>query len=154
MSEIAERRRSGQKIVFTNGCFDLFHIGHLRLLQEAATLGDLLIVAINSDAGVKQLKGEARPIIPENDRAAMIAVLPFVDNVIIFDDPTPHRLLEAIRPDVLVKGGTYAPDEVVGHEIIEAYGGQVHLAARINGVSTTRIIERLTAASKWVVSSG
>jgi D-beta-D-heptose 7-phosphate kinase/D-beta-D-heptose 1-phosphate adenosyltransferase len=145
LHELAGHRRSRQTIVFTNGCFDLLHIGHVRLLEEARTLGDVLVVAVNADASVRQLKGPTRPIIAEADRAAIVAALACVDHVILFDDPTPHRLLEAIRPDVLVKGGTYTRDEVVGREIVEAYGGRVCLTSRIDGVSTTQILARVEA---------
>ena len=117
---LADRyRRDGKTIVFTNGCFDLLHVGHISLLEEASRLGDILIVAINSDAGVRRLKGTERPIIGQDDRARMLAALECVDHVLIFDDDTPHRLLEAIRPDVLVKGGTTG--HIVGREIVESY---------------------------------
>ena len=116
-------RRRGRTVVFTNGCFDLLHVGHVSYLSEAAKLGNTLIVGVNSDASVRRLKGSSRPVIAESDRAAMLAALACVGYVVVFDEDTPHRLLEAIRPDVLVKGGTYTPSEVVGHEIVEAYGG-------------------------------
>jgi D-beta-D-heptose 7-phosphate kinase/D-beta-D-heptose 1-phosphate adenosyltransferase len=143
--ELGRHRRSGQTVVFTNGCFDLLHIGHVRLLEEASALGDVLVVAVNADAGVRQLKGPTRPIIAEDDRAALVAALGCVDYVLIFDDPTPHRLLEAIRPDVLVKGGTYTRDEVVGCESVESYGGRVCVTSRVDGVSTTQILARIEA---------
>jgi D-beta-D-heptose 7-phosphate kinase/D-beta-D-heptose 1-phosphate adenosyltransferase len=145
LHELAGHRRSGQRIVFTNGCFDLLHVGHVRLLEEASAFGDVLVVAVNGDAGVRQLKGPTRPIIAAIDRAAIVAALGCVDYVLIFDDPTPHRLLEAIRPDLLVKGGTYKHDEVLGHEIVEAYGGRVCVTSRIEGVSTTQILARVEA---------
>ncbi|HWB10515.1 MAG TPA: bifunctional heptose 7-phosphate kinase/heptose 1-phosphate adenyltransferase [Pirellulales bacterium] len=143
LPRLAGHRRSGQTIVFTNGCFDLLHVGHVRLLEEASALGEVLVVAVNGDAGVRQLKGPARPIISAADRATIVAALGCVDYVLIFDDPTPHRLLEAIRPDVLVKGGTYTHDEVVGHEIVEGYGGRVCVTSCIDGVSTTQILATL-----------
>ncbi|HEV3345312.1 MAG TPA: D-glycero-beta-D-manno-heptose 1-phosphate adenylyltransferase [Pirellulales bacterium] len=145
LQQLVRHRRSGQTIVFTNGCFDLLHVGHVRLLEEAGALGDVLVVAVNGDASVRQLKGPTRPIIAAEDRATVLAALGCVDYVLVFDDPTPHRLLEAVRPDVLAKGGTYTHDEVVGHEIVEAYGGRVCLTSRIDGVSTTRILARLEA---------
>lgn len=141
---VHERQSQGRRVVFTNGCFDLLHVGHVTYLAEAAALGDLLVVAINSDDSVRALKGPSRPIIPEQDRAAMLAALGCVDHVIIFGDATPHRLLHALRPDVLVKGGTYAPHEVVGHEVVQQYGGEVRVTGVVDGISTTRILAALT----------
>jgi D-beta-D-heptose 7-phosphate kinase/D-beta-D-heptose 1-phosphate adenosyltransferase len=140
---LQRHREHGQSIVLTNGCFDLLHVGHVTYLAEAAAMGDVLVVAINSDASVRKLKGDGRPVIRQEDRAAMLAALDCVAYVLIFDDDTPHRLLEQIRPDVLVKGGTYAPGEVVGREIVEAYGGQIRLAGVVDGISTTRIVKSL-----------
>lgn len=136
-------RRQGRTIVFTNGCFDLLHVGHVTYLDDAARLGDCLVVAINSDSSIRQLKGPQRPIINQEHRARMLEALECVNYVLIFDDETPHRLLEAIRPEILVKGGTYAPQEVVGHEIVEEYGGQVCVTSVVDGVSTTSILESL-----------
>ncbi len=142
MTELASEYRLARKTtVFVNGCFDLLHVGHVTSLQEAAALGDVLIVAVNSDASVRQLKGEARPVIPENDRAVLLASLACVEHVLIFDDSTPHRLLEQIRPDVLAKGGTTS--EIVGREIVEGYGGRVCCTGAVAGTSTTAIIARL-----------
>ena len=134
----ATYRAVGKMVVFTNGCFDLLHIGHVSYLQEAARLGDVLIVAINSDPSVRKLKGPTRPIIRHPDRAAMLAALSCVTHVVVFDEDTPHRLLAAIRPDVLVKGGTTA--EIVGREVVEAYGGRVCTLGQIPGVSTTHLV--------------
>lgn len=120
-----EHHLRGEKIVFTNGCFDLLRVGHVTYLAEAAALGNMLIVGVNSDASVRKLKGPSRPVISETDRAAMLAALACVQYVVVFDDDTPLGLLEAIRPDVLVKGGTYTPDQVVGHEFVTSYGGSV-----------------------------
>lgn len=136
-------RARGLRVVFTNGCFDLLHVGHVASLQEAAALGDLLVVAINSDASVCRLKGPMRPIVGERDRAALLAALGCVDHVLVFDDPTPHALLRSIRPDVLVKGGDYRVEQVVGREIVWEYGGQVRVVANVPGVSTTSILRRL-----------
>lgn len=133
----AEARRAGHKVVFTNGCFAALHAGHVAYLREARMLGDLLIVAINCTESVRRLKGD-RPIIPDADRAAMLAALDFVNHVLVFDEDTPNGLLEAIRPDVLVKGGT--TDAVVGREIVEAYGGRVLILAATRGVSTTKLL--------------
>jgi D-beta-D-heptose 7-phosphate kinase/D-beta-D-heptose 1-phosphate adenosyltransferase len=138
-----QQRRLGRKVVFTNGCFDLLHVGHVTYLTEAASWGDALVVGVNSDASVRQLKGPSRPVIGQSDRAAMLAALACVDAVVVFDDSTPHRLLETLRPDVLVKGGTYAPSEVVGREVVEAYGGRVCVTGLVEGISTTRIVESL-----------
>ncbi|HET6880297.1 MAG TPA: D-glycero-beta-D-manno-heptose 1-phosphate adenylyltransferase [Pirellulales bacterium] len=147
LPELARRRTTGATIVFTNGCFDLLHAGHVQLLEEARRLGDVLVVAVNSDASVRRLKGPTRPVVREAERAAMLASLACVDFVVIFDEDTPHRLLEAIRPDVLVKGGTYRAEEVVGREIVEAYGGRVCVTSRIDGVSTTKLVESVRAVN-------
>ncbi len=144
MTQIAEQhRRRGQKIVFTNGCFDLLHVGHVSYLAEAAALGNLLVVGVNSDSSVRRLKGPSRPVISEADRAAMLAALACVNYVVVFDEDTPHALLEAIRPEVLVKGGTYTPQQVVGHEIVESYGGRVCVTGLVDGISTTNILSSL-----------
>jgi D-beta-D-heptose 7-phosphate kinase/D-beta-D-heptose 1-phosphate adenosyltransferase len=139
-----QQRRVGRKVVFTNGCFDLLHVGHVTYLADAAAMGDVLVVGVNSDASVRSLKGPGRPVISETDRAAMLAALACVDAVVVFDDATPHRLLEALRPNVLVKGGTYAPHEVVGREVVEAYGGEIRVTGVVDGISTTRIVESLS----------
>ena len=145
---VAEHRRQGEKIVFTNGCFDLLHVGHVSYLAEAASLGDVLVVAVNSDASVHRLKGPLRPVIGESDRAAMLAALACVRYVVVFDDETPRRLLESIRPDVLVKGGTYTIEQVVGHEIVEAYGGAVCVTGMVDGISTSNILASLAHAAE------
>jgi D-beta-D-heptose 7-phosphate kinase/D-beta-D-heptose 1-phosphate adenosyltransferase len=141
INSIAQHYVAGQRIVFTNGCFDLLHIGHVTFLQEAAELGDVLIVAINSDRGVRELKGPHRPVIDQQTRASMLAALTCVDYVLIFDEPTPHRMLDLLRPDVLVKGGT--TEEVVGREVVEAYGGEVYVLPATSDVSTTRILSEI-----------
>jgi D-beta-D-heptose 7-phosphate kinase/D-beta-D-heptose 1-phosphate adenosyltransferase len=140
-------RAQKKRIVFTNGCFDLLHVGHVTYLQEAARLGDLLIVAINADSTVRKLKGADRPVIAQEQRAAMLAALSCVTHVVVFEEPTPHALLQALRPDVLVKGGTYTTDEVVGHEIVEAYGGTVCVTGMTPGVSTTQLVQRIAQSS-------
>lgn len=143
----SSRRRAGQKIVLTNGCFDLLHVGHVSYLQEAAREGDCLIVAINSDASIRQLeKGPDRPLFDQEYRAQMLAGLEAVDYVVIFDEATPHAILEQIRPDVLVKGGTYTADEIVGREVVEAYGGVVKPVSITQGLSTTEIVRRIRNA--------
>lgn len=143
----ADHRANGEKIVFTNGCFDLLHVGHVSYLSEARAFGDLLIVGLNSDASVRRLKGPSRPVINEQDRAAMLAALAAVDYVIVFDEATPHNLLHHLRPDVLVKGGTYKPAEVVGHEVVQAYGGKVCVAGLVEGVSTTSILASVNSGA-------
>lgn len=141
---VALRRRQKQKIVFTNGCFDILHAGHVTYLEQAAREGDCLIVAVNSDASVRRLnKGPERPIIGEQQRATMLGALEAVDFVVVFDEPTPHALLERLRPDLLVKGGTYNHHDIVGWELVEAYGGTVKALGEVPGLSTTRIVERL-----------
>lgn len=137
----AQRRR----IVFTNGCFDLLHAGHATCLQEAAALGDLLVVALNSDASVRALKGPSRPVIRQEDRATLLAALSCVDYVTIFDEPTPVALIELLRPDVLVKGGDYQPEQVVGYDFVQSYGGRVYIAPLVEGVSTTAILKSMAA---------
>lgn len=132
-----------KKIVFTNGCFDILHIGHIRYLQEASKLGDLLVVGLNSDSSVRRLKGEGRPINNEAERAEMLAALDFIDNLIIFEEDTPLNLIRKIQPDVLVKGGDYLEKEVVGKSEVEERGGKVVLIPFVDGKSTTNIIDKI-----------
>lgn len=134
---------AGKRVVFTNGCFDILHVGHIRYLQEAAKLGDVLIVGLNSDASVKRLKGPERPVNGEKDRAELLCALGFVDHVVIFEEDTPYALIEKLQPDVLVKGGDYRPEEVVGKDLVEANGGRLVLLPFVEGHSTTNIIEKL-----------
>lgn len=143
--EIPELRRQAEQkqIVFTNGCFDILHIGHVRYLREAANLGDVMIVGLNSDASVKRLKGEERPINCQEDRAELLAALEFIDYVIIFEEDTPYELIQQIQPDVLVKGGDYQPDQVVGKDIVEAKGGRLELIPFVAGKSTTNVINKI-----------
>lgn len=136
-------RDAGKRIVFTNGCFDLLHAGHLSLLHASAELGDIFILAVNSDASVKRLKGPERPLISEQERAAMLASLACVDAVSIFEEDTPLEILRVVRPDVLVKGQDYRIEQVVGGDLVESYGGQVVLLPMIPGKSTTALIERM-----------
>ena len=143
IEHLGRHRLEGKKIVFTNGCFDLLHAGHVACLSEAASLGDILVVGMNSDSSIGQLKGPDRPLISERERAAMLAGLAVVDYVTVFDELTPHALLSAIRPDLLVKGGTYSIDEVVGKEIVESYGGSVAVTRTVDGTSTSRILNRI-----------
>jgi D-beta-D-heptose 7-phosphate kinase/D-beta-D-heptose 1-phosphate adenosyltransferase len=139
---VDQAKTAGKKVVFTNGCFDLLHQGHLHLLREAKKLGDLLIVALNSDSSVKRIKGPSRPIFPQAERAELIAALEMVDYVTIFDEPDPRRIIKALKPNVLVKGGDWK-DNIVGQEIVEEDGGKVTSIPYLEGYSTTRIIERM-----------
>ena len=145
--EVRARRKAGQSIVFTNGCFDLLHVGHVRMLKRAATFGDFLIVGLNSDSSVRRLKGESRPIQNQADRAEVLAALECVDAVVVFEDDTPTDLIRTLRPEVLVKGGDYSLDQVVGREIVEAYGGRIELAPMVQGRSTTGLVQRLAERS-------
>ena len=145
LPELDHHRRSGHKIVFTNGCFDLLHAGHATYLRFAADQGDCLVLGLNSDASVHAIKGPSRPINNQQDRAAVLGALDAVDYVVLFDDPTPQALIEAVRPDVLVKGADWAEKGVVGREFVEANGGRVVLAPVVPGVSTSDIIKRIKA---------
>jgi D-beta-D-heptose 7-phosphate kinase/D-beta-D-heptose 1-phosphate adenosyltransferase len=143
----ARLRADGKTIVFTNGVFDLLHPGHVRYLQQARRLGDALIVGINSDRSVRQNKGPARPITPEAERAELLAALACVDAVAIFDEDTPHELIRAIQPDVLVKGADWAEDAIVGRDVVEARGGRVVRVPVEAGYSTSRMIEKIRKQS-------
>jgi D-beta-D-heptose 7-phosphate kinase/D-beta-D-heptose 1-phosphate adenosyltransferase len=137
---LQQRQQRGETIVFTNGCFDLLHVGHIQYLQQARALGDCLVVALNDDVSVRLLKGERRPLLPQQERARILAALGCVDYVTIFSEATPLALITRLRPNVLVKGGDYTPATVVGHEVVEAYGGRVCILPYVAGVSTTEII--------------
>ena len=134
---------NNKKIVFTNGCFDILHVGHVRYLQEAAGLGDILVVGLNSDESVRRLKGAERPVNSEADRAEILASLKCVSYVVIFEEDTPYNLIEKLQPDVLVKGRDYKPEEVVGKDIVEARGGCLKLISFVEGKSTTNIIKKM-----------
>ena len=129
--------------MFTNGVFDLLHRGHAEYLEEARTLGDRLVVGVNSDASTRRLKGTSRPIVGQDDRVALVAALACVDLAVLFDDDTPLRLIEAVQPDVLVKGGDYAVPDIVGREVVEARGGSVTTIALRPGLSTSEIVKRI-----------
>jgi D-beta-D-heptose 7-phosphate kinase/D-beta-D-heptose 1-phosphate adenosyltransferase len=146
VTEVEHRRKLGQKIVFTNGCFDVLHAGHVQYLREARAQGDLLIIGLNSDDSVRSLKGPKRPINREDARITVLSGLEAVDFVTIFGESTPLDLIKSIKPDVLVKGADYHKDTVVGGSFVESYGGRVHLANLKQGYSTTTILERLGAA--------
>jgi len=140
---LKRERQLGRKIVFTNGCFDLLHVGHVKYLQKARSLGDLLILGLNSDQSIRRLKGEKRPLIGEGERAHLLAALKCIDYVVVFDDDTPLDLIRVLRPDILVKGGDYTADGVVGKELVESYGGRVEIVPFVDGKSTTNIIEKI-----------
>ncbi|HEV8722513.1 MAG TPA: D-glycero-beta-D-manno-heptose 1-phosphate adenylyltransferase [Candidatus Binatia bacterium] len=139
----AQARRNGKSVVFTNGCFDLLHRGHVHVLRQAKAAGDILIVAINSDQSVKAIKGPTRPVAAEMDRLELIAAMEMVDYVILFDEPDPSKLITAIKPNVLAKGGDWGADGVIGADIVEREGGRVVLVPYLKGYSTTEIIERI-----------
>lgn len=140
---IEAEKATGKRIVFTNGCFDLLHSGHVKYLQKARRLGDLLVLGLNSDASVRRLKGERRPLIAQEERAQILAALDCIDYVVVFDEDTPLELIKSLKPHVLAKGGDYAVDDVVGKDLVEAYGGRVELVSFVGGKSTTRIIEQV-----------
>ncbi len=146
VQELDYRRRLGQRIVFTNGCFDVLHAGHVQYLQEARAQGDLLVVGLNSDASVRALKGMSRPVQALAARSLVLASLQAVDFVTVFEEATPMQVIQTIRPDVLVKGSDYSKDEVVGSQFVESYGGRCHLATLHQGHSTTNLIDRMRAA--------
>ena len=136
-------KRNGRRVVFTNGCFDLLHPGHIRSLELARELGDALIVGLNSDASVRQLKGEGRPVIPERERAEILSALESVDAVVIFDDLTPREIISRLLPDVLVKGGDWPGDQIVGREEVEAAGGRVVSVPVVPGYSTSAMLKKI-----------
>ena len=134
-----------KKIVFTNGCFDIIHGGHIEFLQKAKSLGDILVVGLNTDHSVRNLKGEGRPIKTERERANILSALKFIDYITLFNENTPEKLIREIRPDILVKGDDYKIDEVVGREIVEGYGAHVELIPIVKGHSTTMTLEKIIA---------
>lgn len=136
-------RKNNKKIVFSNGCFDILHRGHVEYLAKAAAFGDVMIIGLNSDASVKRLKGPSRPINDENARAFVLAGLEFVNAVVLFDEDTPYNLIKTIQPDVLVKGSDYKPENIVGYDIVTAKGGKVETIDLVEGYSTTEIINKM-----------
>ncbi len=136
-------RSAGKKIVFTNGCFDIIHTGHTRYLAQAKAYGDLLVVAVNSDASVRKIKGEKRPINPQTDRMETLAALEMVDFVTVFDEPDPYRIISELQPDVLVKGGDWPIEKIIGRDVVQARGGRVINVPYVEGASTTGIIEKI-----------
>jgi rfaE bifunctional protein nucleotidyltransferase chain/domain len=144
LTAIAEQARQDDKIVvFTNGCFDLLHRGHVHILRQAKAGGDILMVGINSDRSVQSIKGPKRPILPQSDRIELIAALEMVNYVIVYDEPDPYKLIAAIKPNLLAKGGDWSADKIVGADIVEREGGRVAVIPYLPGYSTTEIIERI-----------
>ena len=141
--EVGRLKARGKKIVFTNGCFDILHVGHTRYLGEAKKLGDALVVAVNSDSSVKAIKGEKRPLIPEAERVEIIASLEVVDFATVFVEETPVALIEELEPDVIVKGGDWDEKDVAGRESVKKWGGKVAIIPQIEGVSTTNVVEKI-----------
>jgi len=141
--QVAAARRAGRRIAFTNGCFDLLHPGHIRSLEQARSSGDCLVVAVNSDRSVREMKGPGRPLVDQNERAELLAALAAVDWVVIFDEPTPERLIARLLPDVLVKGEDWAPGEIAGRAAVESAGGRVLRIPIEPGYSTSEIIQRI-----------
>ncbi len=141
--EVERLRASGRRVVFTNGCFDILHPGHTRYLCAARAMGDCLVVAVNSDRSVRAIKGPSRPIMPEDARAEVLAALDFVDAVVLFDEADPLRVIQALVPDILVKGADWEEDAIVGADVVRAAGGEVRRIGVVPGFSTTAIIERI-----------
>jgi D-glycero-beta-D-manno-heptose 1-phosphate adenylyltransferase len=136
------RRERGERVVFTNGCFDLLHVGHTRFLQEARSLGDCLIVGLNSDTSVRSIKA-GRPIVSESQRAEVLSALACIDHVVLFDEPDPHALITVLQPDVLVKGGDWTTDRIIGRDIVEARGGRVLTIPLVPDISTSTLVQRI-----------
>ena len=143
---VARLKGRGKKVVFTNGCFDILHVGHVRYLRKAKTRGDVLVVGLNTDRSVKEIKGEKRPIVPEKERAEILAALEFVDYVVPFDEPNPFRLIEALKPNVLVKGADWPKSRIIGRDIVERIGGRVVRIPLVAGASSTGLIEKILKA--------
>lgn len=138
-----EIRLKNKKIIFTNGCFDIIHPGHIHILSKAKSLGDILVVGLNSDLSVKKLKGDMRPLVSEDDRSRVLLSLRFVDYVIIFNELTPLKVIKKIKPDFLVKGGDYNENDIVGSDFVKAYGGQVEIIKFLDGYSSSNYIDNL-----------
>jgi len=136
-------RKEGKKIAFTNGCFDILHVGHVRYLREAKKIGDILVLALNSDSSVRAIKGEERPLVCEEERAEVLAALEFIDFVTIFPELTPLELINYLKPDILIKGGDWPEDKVVGREEVKKWGGRVAIIPEVEGKSTTNIVEKI-----------
>ncbi len=140
---IADARKNGKTIAFTNGCFDIIHAGHVRYLNKAKSLGDILVIGLNSDSSVRKIKGEKRPIVPQKERAEVLSGLEAVDYVVLFNEPTPIKLIKAVLPDILVKGADWASHEIVGADIVKTAGGKIKRVKLVQGRSTTNIIKKI-----------
>ncbi len=143
LAKVATWKHNREKIVFTNGCFDILHLGHVDYLEKARLLGDRLFLGLNTDSSIRRLKGEKRPVVPEYARARVMAALWFIDAVVLFDDDTPIRLIESIKPDILVKGDDYTMDKIIGADFVLAHGGTVQTVPLVKGYSTTQIVNRI-----------
>ena len=143
---VARLKRQGKKVVFTNGCFDILHVGHVRYLRKAKQRGDVLVIGVNTDRSVKKIKGEKRPVVPEKERAEILSALESVDYIVLFDEPNPLRLIEALRPNVLVKGADWPKSRIVGREVVEKIGGRVVRIPLVAGASSTGVIEKIIKA--------
>ena len=142
-SIVARLRARRKKVVFTNGCFDILHVGHIHYLRKAKSLGDILVVGLNTDRSVKEIKGEKRPIVPQKDRAEVLAALEFVDYVVLFDEPDPFSLIQKVKPTILVKGADWPKDKIIGRDVVEKVGGRVVRIPLIPGASSTGVIETI-----------
>lgn len=143
----ARLKKSGKKVVFTNGCFDILHVGHVRYLRQARALGNVLVLGLNRDSSVKGLKGSGRPVTDEKERAEVLSALEAVDYIVFFGDKTPEKLIRAVKPDFLVKGGDWKKENIVGAAFVESYGGKVLPLRSIKGYSTTKLIEKIKKIS-------
>ena len=143
LPELQKWREQGLKIVFTNGCFDLVHLGHVDYLEKARNLGDKLVLGLNTDASIKGLKGDERPLQDELSRARIMASLLFVDAVVLFSEPTPYNLIDLVQPDILVKGDDYSPENIVGYDIVKAKGGEIKTIPFVKGYSTSNIVAKI-----------
>lgn len=141
--ELRPLRKKGKKVVFTNGCFDIIHAGHVRYLNKARSLGDCLVVGLNSDSSIRSIKGETRPIVPQNERGEVLSALSCVDYVVVFNDPAPVKLIEAIKPDILAKGADWAAKDIAGGDFVRANGGKIRRITLVKGKSTTNIIKKI-----------
>lgn len=142
-SIVTHLKNRRKKIVFTNGCFDILHVGHIRYLRKARSLGDILVVGLNTDRSVRQIKGEKRPIVPQDERAEVLAALEFVDYVVLFDEPDPFALIEKVKPTHLVKGADWPKDKIIGRDVVEKAGGRVVRIPLVRGASSTGVIEKI-----------
>jgi D-beta-D-heptose 7-phosphate kinase/D-beta-D-heptose 1-phosphate adenosyltransferase len=142
-SIVARLKARRKKVVFTNGCFDILHVGHIRYLRKARSLGDILVVGLNTDRSVRQIKGEKRPIVPQEERAEVLAALEFVDYVVLFDEPDPFALIEKVKPTILVKGADWPKDKIIGRDVVEKAGGRVVRIPLVPAASSTGVIEKI-----------